>query len=222
MKTKVGLVIFLLLIVFLCSATTCVAADDTWERMGNKLKRGFINVITGWVELPVQVIRGYKDGGEEIEKGVLGAVGGVFKGILCALGRTSWGVVELAGFWAAGPEDNIDIGLSLDAEYVWDDMDFHDTRLDMRGDKIGLIGNKLLRGAENILFGFVELPGQVTKGIKNRTIDYGITKGMWFWCSREISGVADLVTLILPIERDNTGCVFDEKRPWEALAEAVE
>jgi putative exosortase-associated protein (TIGR04073 family) len=189
MKTKVGLVIFLLLIVFLCSATTCVAADDTWERMGNKLKRGFINVITGWVELPVQVIRGYKDGGEEIEKGVLGAVGGVFKGILCALGRTSWGVVELAGFWAAGPE---------------------------------VIGNKLLRGAENILFGFVELPGQVTKGIKNRTIDYGITKGMWFWCSREISGVADLVTLILPIERDNTGCVFDEKRPWEALAEAVE
>ena len=97
-------------------------SDEVMKGMGEKAKRGAINTLTGWIEIPAQIAKGYEYGwmGKE-NTGWVGAIGGIFAGIGTAAGRTLSGMGELSGFWAADPEDNERIGIPLDAEYAWEE-----------------------------------------------------------------------------------------------------
>ncbi|HNX90620.1 MAG TPA: hypothetical protein PKG81_02050, partial [Candidatus Omnitrophota bacterium] len=149
-----------------------------------------------------------------------GAFLGIFRGVYHGVGRTVSGAGELTGFWAADPDNNDRISIPLDAEYAWEegthysciDPDFGEATL-------APIGNKLLRGLGNALFGVIEVPGQIAKGINEKAPDAGIVKGIWFFLSREMDGAVDVASFFLPNPPDNKGYPFDEKWPWSAMGD---
>ena len=81
--------------------------------------------------------------------------------------------------------------------------------------------NKFLKGVGNTLFGFMEVPNQIKKGIYRGTPTTGALKGLWFWGSREISGVYDIVTTPLPNPEYTVGICFDEEWPWESFTDPL-
>ena len=213
----------LMVIAFVASGATFAQADteEFVTGMGNKIVRGVVNTFTGWIEFPEQIIKGYDRGfmGNEDQK-LLGAVVGIFSGIGHSAGRTLSGVSDLAGFWAADPESNEGIGIPLDAEYAWEEgtgYDMFDPNL-IEG-AVKPIGNKLLRGLGNGIFGFLEFPGQIIKGVKEGAPDLGIIKGLWYWYSREVDGVYEATTFLLPNPASTKGMPFDEKWAWSALGD---
>ncbi len=224
MMKRLTLVAIFLVAVFICSTTFAATTDELMTGMGKKLMRGVVNILTGWVELPMQILKGVQGklpGAED--NPVVGTVVGLFKGVGYAVGRTAWGGVELVGFWAANPADNVGIGIPLDAEYAWEEGEPYDC-FDPSLQEAALkpMGQKLLRGLENGLLGFVELPGQIAKGATEKAPDLGIIKGLWYWYSREVYGLGDLVSLILPMSEDNPGVAFDQEYPWDALVGVLE
>ena len=223
MKIRIAILAFIMVVVFSCSSVYA-EGNELLEGMGKKFVRGAVNILTGWVELPMQTIKGYKRGlpGDEDNK-VLGVTCGFFKGIGHSIGRTVWGVVELVGFWAANPEDNAGIGLPLDAEYAWEEGEPYNCMDPSFGEAtLQPMGKKLIRGLQNGIFGFAELPGQIIRGVKEGAPDFGIIKGFWFWYSREVYGIGDLATVIFPIPEDNPGRSFDDEYPWDAFVDVVE
>jgi len=220
MKAKSGILGFFMAIIFFCS-TAYGETGDIVGGMGKKFFRGLINVFTGWTELPAQTIKGYNRSVYE-GNAVVGTIFGFFRGITYTIGRTASGALELVGFWTANPENNWEIGVPLDAEYAWQQGSSYDYfSPDFEKATLRPMGRKFLRGLQNTLFGFAELPGQLAKGFSEGTLDYGIMKGLWFVCSREVCGVTDLATAILPSPEENLGYPFDEKYPWGALADST-
>ena len=223
MRKKLTVVLAVAIFAFSATASYAATGEELVEGMGKKLVRGVINTFTGWVEFPAQIIKGYNEGfmGDEDNK-ILGTIAGIFDGIGHSAGRTLSGLTDLVGFWAANPESNEGVGFPLDAEYAWEegtpynyfDPNFKDAALVPAG-------NKILRGAGNTFFGFVELPGQIVKGVANGAPDLGIIKGLWYWASREVYGLSELMTSLLPTPTDELGVAFDEKWPWTALTENV-
>ncbi len=91
----------LIVLVATLMAAAPAFASDTGEYAsgaGVKLGRGLINTATGWGEIPKQTIIGSQ------EDGVLGGIGGFFKGIGLGVARTLVGAFEIATFWAPVPE----------------------------------------------------------------------------------------------------------------------
>ena len=223
MRTRITVLALLIAIIFSCSIAQG-ATDDIIAGMSKKLSRGFVNIFTGWLELPMQTIKGYKRGcpNDEDNK-FLGTTYGFFKGIGHTIGRTAWGFVEFFGFWTANPEDNIGIGIPLDSNFAWEEGEGYNC-LDPSFTEATLnpMGQKLTRGLGNGFFGFLELPGQITKGIKNGANDFGIVKGVWFSLSRELYGIADVATVIFPQPEDNPGYPFEEEYPWDSLLDTIE
>lgn len=223
MRKKIASMALLMAVLFLCS-TAIAATDDVLQGMGKKFFRGLANVLTGWMELPTQIIKGYNRGCPLDEDNKIGGmVCGMIKGVGHSIGRTAWGALEAVGFWTANPKDNEGMGIPLDATYVWEEGEAYNC-LDPNITEATLkpMGRKFLRGLSNGLFGFAELPGQVAKGIEEKAPDLGIIKGLWFWYSREIYGIADVATVIFPTPADNPGYAFDEEYPWDALAGVIE
>lgn len=209
----------LIIAAFLAFATTAHAASDyLFEGMMKKLFRGVVNTLTGWVEFPAQIAKGYNEGfmGGGNKK-ALGAACGILEGIWHSAGRTLSGVTDIIGFWAANPEDNVGVGIPLDGKYAWvegEPYDMYDPNVNEAA--LVPVGKKLLRGAGNSLLGFLELPGQILKGISDGAVDLGIVRGLWYWYSREVSGLSDIATSLFPGPTDNMGVAFDEKWPWGA------
>jgi len=224
MMKRLTVVAVFLVVVFLCSTTFAATADELFTGMGKKFVRGVVNILTGWVELPMQTYKGLQGNLPGCEDNpVLGTVCGLFKGIGHAIGRTAWGGVELVGFWAANPADNVGIGIPLDAQYAWEEGEPYDCfDPDFQEATLMPMGQKLFRGLGNGILGFVELPGQIAKGISEKAPDLGIIKGLWYWYSREVYGIGDLVSVIFPISEDNPGVAFDEEYPWDALVGVLE
>jgi len=221
MKAKITILVLFLVIAFSCS-TAQGASGDLFTGMGKKLTKGVVNVLTGWVELPMQTMKGYNSDKYENNK-LLGGCVGFFKGISYTIGRTAWGALELAGFWTANPEDNVGMCIPLDAEYAWEEgkpYDYCDPNFTEATFKP--VSRKFLRGVGNALFGFAEFPGQVAKGFQDKTPHIGIMKGLWFWYSREIYGVADVATAIFPTPQDNPGYAFDQEYSWDAFVDVIE
>ena len=190
--------------------------EDLMMGMGHKLFRGVVNVLTGWVEIPAQIVKGYN------KDNVGGAFVGIFTGVYHGIGRTLSGCGEVAGFWAADPKDNAGIGIPLDAEYAWEEGTHYKWMEPNVGDgALKPMGDKFLRGAGNALLGFVEFPGQIVKGIRLGAYDLGIVKGLWYWYSREIDGIYDITTCLVPNPKDTKALPFDEKWPWTALGESM-
>ena len=221
-KALIGL---LAAVAILFSTTVSQAAsDELFQGMVDKLWRGVVNTLTGWVEFPAQIIKGYNEGfmGDEDNK-IVGTVAGVFDGIGHSAGRTLSGVCDIAGFWAASPEDNEGVGIPLDEEYAWEEGEPYDIfEPDFMEGAVEPVGKKLLRGLANGLFGIAEVPGQIAKGVSEGAMDLGIVKGLWYFCSREVAGLSDIVTVILPNPDDTKGLAFDEEYPWDAIAESLQ
>ncbi len=186
------------------------AFDEFVEGMNGKLSRGAINAVTGALEFPAEIVRGYERG--LIGSKPLGAISGVLSGVWSFAGRFISGVADLATFWAADPEDNIGIGIHLENKYAWEGVIEPSEALDLNDTEGALIsiGKKLVRGSLNLVGGILEVPVQIKKSIPEGNIASGIAKGLWFWLSREASGVYDIVTLLLPTPEDNLGVSFDE------------
>ncbi len=187
--------------------------------MGNKFVRGIVNTFTGWIEIPAQIVKGYNTStGDKLA----GATIGIFKGVWHGVGRTISGVGEMASFWAADPDTNEGVGVPLDADYAWQTgVPYDMAKPSVTEATFYPIGNKLMRGAGNALLGFCEFPGQIAKGTKLKSWDIGIIKGLWYWFSREVDGIYDIMSFPLPNPRDTMGLAFDEKWPWDALTESV-
>jgi putative exosortase-associated protein (TIGR04073 family) len=216
------IVCVLFVIMFMLAASTSFAQNDDYAKAtGDKAYWGFVNVLTGWIEIPAQVAKGYEYGwmGKD-NTGWVGAIGGFAAGVGSAVGRTLSGAGELAGCWAADPATNDGIGIPLDAEFAWEQGTVYDmTDPSFRDATTRPVLQKLQRGAFNVLFGVCEVPGQIMKGIEEKAWDAGIIKGIWYFLSREIDGAVDLMTFFLPGPRDVRGVAFDEKWAWSAMGE---
>lgn len=221
---KIGLTAILIVVMLLSLAPAAHAASNyLFDGMMKKLYRGAVNTLTGWVEFPAQIIKGYNQGfrGDEGNK-ILGTICGVSDGIWHSVGRTLSGATDIIGFWAANPEDNIDIGIPLDADYAWVEGEPYDMFDPSFTDAtLAPIARKLLRGAGNSLLGFLELPSQILKGVSEGAYDLGIGKGLWFWYSRQVSGLSDIITLLTPTPEENMGVAFEQKWPWGAYDETM-
>src|SRR3989338_1381978 len=93
-----------------CAALFCfmfsmtAQAKDIWEmaqspkygeKFGGMLGRGLLNVVTCFVDIPVQTVNGAKQkkGGSEI----VGAISGLATGTVCTVLRAGSGVIDVAG-----------------------------------------------------------------------------------------------------------------------------
>lgn len=215
----------LIMITFLIFTTRAYAeTNDILGCMMKKLGRGIINALTGWVEFPAQIGKGYYEGfrGDRDNK-LLGVIVGTFDGIGHSAGRTLSGVADIVGFWAAGPKDNEKIGIPLDGEYPWEEGEPHDMfNPNFAEAAITPIVNKFLRGVSDVTLGFMELPGQILKGISEGNAGFSIIKGLYYWSGREISGVSDIATALFACPDDTVGVTFDEDRPWDAFTKAMQ
>ena len=45
----------------------------------------------------------------------------------------------------------------------------------------------------------------------------GLPKGLWAFLSRELYGLADIVTILVPTPVEQLGVAFDEENPWDVL-----
>ena len=216
-------IIVLVLAALLMTQVAYAATDDVVEGMGQKALRGVVNLFTGIVEVPMQVYKGYDKGFEFIknETGskIVGGILGLFRGFGHAAGRMSWGALELFGFWSVNPEDNQGVGIPLDAEYAWEIGEQYSIFEPSLGEGIRPIGRKLTRGLANTFIGIAELPGQTLRGKSQGNLWLGLGRGMWYWFSREVYGIGNLFTCIVPNPKDNPGYAFDGEWPWTILAE---
>jgi len=213
--------VLIALVFFVFTATVYAESEGLFESMVEKLERGVINTFTGWIEFPGQIGKGYYEGfrGNKQNK-LLGVTIGIFEGVGHAAGRTLSGISDVVGFWAATPRDNKNIGIPLDAEYAWEmgkpydifDPNFTDAYLNP-------MVKKFFRGAGNTVFGFLELPNQIVKGLSEKKAELSILKGLYYWSSREVSGISDMVSAPFANPLDNVGIHFDKEWPWDVVIE---
>lgn len=221
-KNIVGVLLVFCIVVSPLGEARAAGTEEFIGGMGEKFVRGIVNIFTGWIEVPAQIIKGYNRGlgGDEGNK-LGGAFVGIFSGVWYGLGRTFSGFKEMAGFWAADHKDYDGVGIPLEADYAWQAGEpYHFSDPSFSKATIAPMGNKLVSGVCDTVFGFVELPGQFAKGVKLRAPDAGIGKGIWYWFSRELDGIYDAVTFLLPNPKDTKGLAFDEKWPWSALGDS--
>jgi len=218
---------FLMLFVMVFAATSAFAsAEEVVEGMGKKAVRGAVNIVSSPVEFPAQIIKGFQNGFEPIENAfcskTVGTVLGIFRGISHGAGRLGWGLLELAGFWTANPQDNEGVGIPLDAEYAWEEGVQYSIFEPSFEEGIKPVGRKLARGVGNGFFGIVELPGQTLRGASEGNVFKGVLKGFWYWMSREAYGLGDIYTVLAPNPPDNPGVAFNGEWPWTVMSEEME
>lgn len=219
-KKLVCILIAGMLIIF--GANAYAATDDLLPAMGAKALRGIVNACTGWTEVPMQVVKGWNRGFITDEKNKLaGAVCGVVAGACYAVGRTVSGVCDLVGFWLPDNANNESMGIKLDAEYAWEEGAPYDLWKPNLGEAtFKPMGNKLVRGAGNLLCGIAEVPGQIIKGSKEDALLMGIVKGFWFFFGREVNGACEMLTFCVPGPEDTKGYPFEEAYAWSALGDS--
>lgn len=205
-------------VICLAVSTASYAVTDNYlDACGQKAWRGIVNAFTGWLEFPFQISKGWKRGfcGDESNK-FMGVVVGAVEGVWHGMGRTISGACEFCGFWAADPKDMV--GLPLDADYAWEEGESYDcTKPELYKGLFEPMGKKLVKGLSDGFLGVAEFPGQIVKGVKDKSPDAGIVKAVWYTFSREMWGCYELVSFYLPGQRENRGMAFDQEWPWDAL-----
>jgi len=83
-------------------------ANDYSDQVVDKFSRGFANTLTGWVELPKNVVNVSKE-----QNIGMGLTVGLLKGIAHSVGRTVVGAVELVTFFV--PNKQV-----VEPRYSWD------------------------------------------------------------------------------------------------------
>lgn len=217
-------VVFLALSLLSFTGTAHAASDELIDGMASKAWHGAVDMLTGWIEFPAQIIKGYNEGFmDNDDLKLVGAIGGIFEGFGHSMGRTFSGMGNLFTFWAANAESNEGIGLPLDAEYAWEEGEPYNVfDPDLIEGAVKPVGKKFIKGAGDALLGFVEVPGQIAKGISDGAPDFGIVKGIYYWFSRTANGFTDMMLSIAPNPRETYGIAFDEEYPWEALTDSLD
>lgn len=95
----------------LALATPAMAEEGYGSQAGAKLSRGFVNTLTGWVELPKNIANESKKSNVAV-----GLTWGTIKGVFNTVGRTAVGAVELVTFFIPNEE-------FVHPTYAWDPFD---------------------------------------------------------------------------------------------------
>lgn len=99
-KKLSGIHMIILSSLLLFSFAPSALADDSYGvDVGQKLGRGLANAVTGWIEIPKNIVNTSRDSNVGI-----GVTWGFLKGIGHTLGRTLVGAGELATFFIPTPE----------------------------------------------------------------------------------------------------------------------
>lgn len=85
--------------------------DAALAPIGNKLKRGFANVVCGIAEVPGQLKKGDREGNIGL---------GIARGFWYWASREAWGIRDIATSILPTPEDNV--GATFDEIWPWDAM----------------------------------------------------------------------------------------------------
>lgn len=206
----------------MCSAAWAVEDSIKWG-MCEKGSRGFVNIFSGWMEVPMQVYKGYNDGVRGINSPAgsrsLGALGGLFRGMSHAVGRTGWGAFEFGGLWARNPTSNEELLLLLDSNYAWEKGSRKAFRCPTATDGMKRVGYRMERGLRGAVLGVAEIPGQMRKADAERRRHIGIPKGVWFAASRIWEGVGDVALLPFAGPETTLNVPYEEIEPWDALHE---
>ncbi len=212
----------LILVLVLSTPAYATTPGSVGEGMANKAIRGAVNLVTGIVEVPTQIYKGYSNGFPAIENTAgsktVGTILGFFRGFGHAAGRITWGGIELFGFWTANREDNEGIGVPFDADYPWEMGVQHSYFKPSLSEGLKPIPMKLGHGVADGLLGILEVPGQIKLGIDEGNVAKGIGKGVWFWWSRMWYGFGNIYTCLVPNSPDNPGAAFSGDWPWSALS----
>ena len=179
----------------------------------DKAKQGITNILTGWLELPFQVYKGYKKGFKDGDLKILGGFFGIFRGALHGIGRTASGAYQLTTFALPNPKDNEGVGVPLDSQYVWQEGE----QYSFGAEGTTPIGKKAMRGLSNTFLGIFDMPGQFMKGVKNDKPLVGLGNSILIPVSRMLSGVYDLGTVFLPNSSKGYGYPLEEEYPWDAF-----
>jgi len=207
---RVSVIVFLLCLVLSFSA---YGSEKYVKSSVKKAKQGFTNLITGWLELPYQIVKGYNHGFGKGKNKILGGTLGIFRGVVYGVGRTADGAYEVVTFPLPNPRTNEGVGVPLDSRYVWEDG----TRYSVMNSGLNPVGKKEKRGAINAIFGIFELPAQIGKGFSEDKPIKGLAKGVIFPLGRISSGVYDVVTFFLPNDSEGFGYPLTEKYPWDGF-----
>lgn len=208
---RVSVIVFLLCLVLSFSA---YGEDRYVHSSVEKAKQGFTNLITGWLEVPYQVVKGYRGGwGKEKKNKILGGTFGIFRGIIHGVGRTANGAYEVVTFALPNPRTNEGVGIPLDSKNVWEDG----SQYSIENNGVGPVGRKVKRGVINAAFGIFELPAQIGKGFSEDRPIKALGKAIIFPLGRISSGVYDVVTFFLPNDAEGYGYPLSEKYPWDGF-----
>jgi len=206
------------LLLLACGVT---AEEDTYAYgMSEKFAHGLVNLATGWMELPIQVKRGYDRGVPAIKAPAgshsLGTLQGLGRGVSQALGRTGWGAFELVTFWTPNHTTNTDLLLLQDSFYAWDQGTIKPFRCPTMKDGCKRLGMRFERGIDDLVGGFLEVPGQIKKADATGNFWPGIPKGLYYMVGRMCNGAGDMVLVGLPGPVDNLMVPFEEVKAWDA------
>ena len=106
-----------------CMVVLCVAAialpafaeeGSVIEKMGKKLGRGIVNIVTGWVELPMNIY----DTSVDTNNPLMGITYGTLKGLGMAVVRTGAGAYDTVTFLFPMPQDYSPI---LQPEFIFEE-----------------------------------------------------------------------------------------------------
>ncbi len=89
--SKFGIALIAVSLLMLLMSPACFAGTECLNKLGN----GLVNVLTGWMEIPNQIIVTYDDTSNIAETALVGTL----KGFIHAVGRTGAGAVDAVFFF---------------------------------------------------------------------------------------------------------------------------
>ncbi len=212
----------------LAGSFNAVAADEEiLPGMAKKLGYGLLDTVTGIVELPVQIVKGYDNGfgpiKNETGSKVVGTILGFFRGIGHTVGRTAHGVINVATFWAANRESNHGIGIPLDDTYAWEKGTRYSIMKPNLKEGLMPYPRKLGYGLADGFLGLVDIPAQIAVGARSDNpatgVPVGIVRGLWYGVSRSIAGFGDAILFIVPNPAETYGYSYSGNLPWDGFFE---
>ncbi|MEK7779699.1 MAG: exosortase system-associated protein, TIGR04073 family [Pseudomonadota bacterium] len=100
----------LITVIFLLFSSNALASDSYFGNASEKLVTGFANALTGWMELPKNVILTSRNEGP-----IYGATVGLAMGVMHTVGRSLVGVLDAATFF-------IPTKPSVTPHFIWQDF----------------------------------------------------------------------------------------------------
>jgi len=202
------------------------ADEDVLPGMAKKLGYGLVDTLTGVVELPVQIVKGYQNGFAPIKHEpsakVVGTILGFFRGIGHGAGRTLHGAINVVTFWSANREDNVGIGIPLDDTFAWQQGTRYSIMKPNLKEGLMPYPRKLGYGLADGFLGLVDVPAQIAVGARAENpytgVPIGAVRGLWYGVSRMTTGLGDAVLFILPNPTETRGYSYSGNLPWDGFS----